>query len=111
MAMTMEMKYWIVICYENDKHDADTIGIYSTRDKALQDILILMKEEYNELKEEEEEEISEVVEDWFPNWNGKKIPTWDDFKKEIIKNLKRGECDGLFSTNYKITKHIVDKKM
>jgi hypothetical protein len=84
------------------------MGVFSTRNKALRSILMIMKNNYNILKNEGE--ISGTVADWFPDCDEKEIFTWDNLKKKIIKKLKEEEeCEGFFLTNYKITKHIVDK--
>lgn len=45
------LAYWVVIKYMiDDNYDAESIGIYSTREKAVNKVLQLIKKEYESYK-------------------------------------------------------------
>lgn len=100
--------YWVVICYNNDDdYNAKSIGIYSTSQKARAAVTTLIKNEFDEL-DDDEDERDEITEGWI-NEDGSKAETWEDFKKIITKRLRgSGVCSGLSYLNYVIEKQTVD---
>jgi hypothetical protein len=101
-------EYWVVLQYNNDdNYDAQSIGIFSTKKKAINKILELCKKEYNDSKSDEEF-IEDVVEEWFGEVEEPVV--WNDFKEKIIKKLSKNGCNGLSYLSYKIRKHVVDEK-
>ena len=106
--------YWGLIKYNNDdNHDAYTIGIYSSKKKAVNKLLELLKVEYNEF-DDNKDELLEEVDNWFDEWSSDEPPTWSDYKaviKEMLAINKDTSCelDGLSYESYKITKKQLDK--
>jgi hypothetical protein len=51
----MNQQLWVVIAYNNDDdHDAETIGVFSTKDKAIEKILGLVHMDYLNASADEE---------------------------------------------------------
>jgi|SRR5579872_1621718 len=103
----MGEKYYVVIRYNNDDtYDAETIGIYSTKNKAKKKIMLLIEEEFDNL---DERDIRELMEEWFPEWDDEELPTWEDFEEVMKYQLRSHECKGLSYLNYKIGTHEIDE--
>jgi hypothetical protein len=108
---------YIAIQYNNDdsydaepnNNDAESIGCFSTKQKAINKIIFLIKGEFDELSQLGEEELVKLNEKWF-NEDDDEPGTWNDFYKIIKKNLQSYcESDGLLGTTYKIKKHKLDQ--
>ena len=99
---------WILIQYNNDdNYDAESIGMYSTKERAIKKVLKIIKKEFEECSKID---ILELTEDWFEEEDNSEAPIWDDCCK-IIKNklAKECECYGFSYLSYKIKKHIMDE--
>lgn len=105
------MKVFVVIEYNNDdNHDANIVGTYSSQKLAKKKILNLVKREFQEYTPDDcyDSEDSEYYgDDRFRfDRNDPKGLTWENVKK-IILELKRGEVTGLSYLNYKWEKCVV----
>jgi hypothetical protein len=101
----MANKLWILIAYNNDdNHDAETIGIFNTRESAVEKTLSLLKKDF-----ESSGDLEEAIEDddRFEDFDSENLK-WADVKNIFKSELKKGECQNCFSyQNYKISSHKV----
>jgi hypothetical protein len=79
---------------EGDLPDTKIIGVYTSRQKAVNKMLKFAKREYNE---------------WCEYKKVNRL-TWDDFKIDFKQHMKKHDgYEGLFGMTYKITEKIIDE--
>lgn len=98
--------YWTAIQYNNDdNYDGDSIGIFSTKEKAINKILIFIKQIYDDM---EEDDLLDLSEERYKMADD--LVSWKIIEKEIRRKLEGcNECNGLSYLNYKINKHTIDQ--
>lgn len=99
---------WIIIRYDPQYTIAEPyiFGVYSTKKKAVNKILDLVEQEYNNCNKGT---LIEFAETWFTDENSDELLQWEDFKNIIKKKFKinKNYCEG-FVFNYKIMKKNFD---
>jgi len=105
------MDFWTLLEYNNDdNHDAESIGVFSSKILACDKLLTIIKKEY---EKSSRDNLFELNEEWFGDEEDIERP-WEDYEKVIRKKLNvnkkcNAECNGLDYLNYKITKHQIDE--
>lgn len=113
------MAVYVVVGSTNECSGGVPIGVFTTKEKAINKIISWMKIDFNKL---DESKIKKLAKSQFGSTD--KSVTWNDFKK-IIKNEfeEENSCEweslgcslvstcefGLFGTDYEIIKHKLDK--
>ena len=106
------MEVFVVIEYNNDdNHDANIVGVYNSQKLAKKKILNLVKQEFKDYNPDDcyDSDDSEYYgDDRFRfDQNDPKGLTWENVKKIILEELKRGEVTGLSYLNYKWQKCVM----
>lgn len=109
---------WVVIQYNNDdNHDAETVGIFMSKDAAISKILLICEHDYTELKSnvgslkefietddrfDDTYDIDDIIENW----------SWLNFKDVLMEECVRNEgCVGFSYLNYKLSYHKIQGKI
>jgi hypothetical protein len=108
----LRMEVFVVIQYNNDdNHDAYIVGVYNSQKLAKKKILNLVKREFQDYDPNEDygsEDSEYYGDDRFGfDRNDPKNLTWENVKKIILEELKRGEVTGLSYLNYKWGKYVM----
>jgi hypothetical protein len=97
----MNQQLWVVIAYNNDDdHDAETIGVFSTKDKAIEKILDLFHMDYLNANGELEDKL-DVCDCDIDKWADVKL-----FFSNILHD-RMGLGNLLSYRNYKLSVHTL----
>ena len=100
------MKCFVVIRYNNeDNHDAESVGVFKTKERAIDKVLEVIKNDYDECSDDD---LIHLNRTWF-NENDGEVASWSSFKKIIKKNLiNLGESEDLGWQTYIIKQHDIE---
>lgn len=105
------LTYWVLYQFNvDDDYDTEIIGIYSTKRKAINKLLTIIRKEYNRVvSHDNDREWLEDADSCFEDWSSDEPPSWKEFKEMVKDKLSSSHGLRLDYLQYEFVRKTVDK--